>query len=364
MMLRSLGIGLFWVLAGALAASQALASGTPEGSRRIVVHRNASPSESAALDASLRELLSRLGATLVVAPGALRGGVDEGAFALVDISFSEDGKEARVVIVDGRSGKEVSRRTIATQADLRVEATAHIIQFAVEDLLTFERNNSDKERVIANPPPPPPSPPAPPPRSPTRDESTIGLDLGALFGVRSFGGGAGSTIGGGLELGATYGRGNWRPGVTLDGQIHAPLRSRGSLLEMSTEVLAFRAIPNMQVAGGRIWAIEAGIGGGVDVWITEPTSNDLPSATLASNTRVTPVVTTSVKGRLAVAKSADVVLTGMIDGDIAPTRYVLNDQGARQSFFYPNRVRPAVFIGFSFALFGPDPYPLRKERSE
>lgn len=356
MMFRPLRIALFFGIAWALFASEARA----ERSRRVVVHRNTT-SESATLDASLRELLSRLGTTLEIASDGSRA-LDEGAFAVVDVSLSENDRAAYIVIRD-RNGKEVSRRTISAEPGLRVEATAHVVQFAVEDLLTFEAATKPPPTPPPPPPAPPASTPAPAPKpSPPPSElprAKWGADLGALFGVRSFGGGTGSVVGGGAEIGGTYGRGNWRPGVALSAQVHAPLHARAPLLEMSAEVLSFRIVPNVQLVGGRIWAIEGGVGGGVDVWITDTTSNDLPASSLASTTRTTPIATASVKGRLAVAKSADVVLAALIDGDLAPSRYVVNDQGARQAFFNPNRVRPALFLGFSFTLLGPDPYPSR-----
>ncbi len=348
---------------------------------RVLLRMAASIDEAGALDASLRELLTRIGGSLDVRrvdridldDPATFDRAPEPALAVVWLDMRGTGA-ASVAIADGRSGRVVLRRQIERRGSsgMTIEALAHVIQSAVEELA---------DTPPSPPPPPPPAPtptsaPAPSPQvtlppiavagTPPPDRvapaevsaAHWGLDLGGFFGGRLFGGGSNLVVGGGGAAGLSARRGPWRPALWLVGEYHVAFEVPGDLVTVQTQVLSLRLVPTLQIAGGRSWLIEAGVGGGADIFFTTPRSADLPAARLSSSsTTVWPTVTAMVAAHLAVAKTADLLLAVSLDGDLAPHRFVTEEGGVHKGVFEPWRFRPALLFGFTFAALGPAPYP-------
>jgi hypothetical protein len=108
---------------------------------------------------------------------------------------------------------------------------------------------------------------------------------------------------------------------------------------------------------GDNWRLDAAVGGGADVFITEARSNILPPGAVAAvRADASPVLSAQVTGRFGIARSADVWVGVMVDVDLAPRRFVVNVGGTTEELYLPWRVRPAVLLGFSFAPVGKEPY--------
>ncbi len=364
-----LTLSAFGVTKGALADDRANADTAKPEQRRVLLIVAGSAEDAAALDASLRELLTRIGAVLDVRrverleldnPASLEQQPERSGVAVVWVDLQTSNGPA-LAIADGRTQRVVLSRRMDRRGSsaMEIEAIAHVVQSAVEELAQ-----------TPTPPSPPKEPPPViqiiPPETPPRDavlpvespRTGWGIDLGGFFGGRSFGGGSNLVVGGGGTAALSTRRGQWRPAVMLMGEYHVAFDVPGDLVSVHAQVLSLRLLPTFQIAGGASWLIEAGLGGGTDLFFTSARSTDLPAASLKdSRTDAAPVLTAIVAAHVAVARSADLVLALSLDGDLAPRHFVADAAGTHEAIFAPQRFRPALMVGFTFAALGPVPYP-------
>lgn len=354
-----------------------------------------SDKDANALTGSLAELLSRIGARLDIArvervdifDGALSVKTP-GTFATAWVDLA-DPQRATVVLVEGSSGRIVSRRSVArsVKSDIATEELAHIIQASVEDL------------VAEAPPPPPPaaSSSAPPPASasvsapapsatpsvsasaapstaapppvpstsvvvtrPERDAangeaaSRYAVDVGAFFVGRGFGGDSSVVIGGGGIGSVRFGRGALHPGLSLSGAYHVPFEGSGSLVKVRASALSLRLAGGAEYDVTPRFVVSLGPSVGTDVFFVTPQALSVGNDQVGKGTTdVSPLLGGVLGARYAVTRGAEMFVLFGVDVDLKPHRYVVHD-GADVSdvAFLPSRVRPSLSLGFDFTVAG------------
>lgn len=220
----------------------------------------------------------------------------------------------------------------------------------------------------APPPPPPPAEVAPPPHSPVverpvateraaaRPPHGIAIDVATYAGAGLVGNGnVVARVGGGVTAGLRTGL---RPGLTAAGLYGFPFDSgEGEDIVVRSHLVSARLLAGIEPLHGSRFALALGLGGGLDVLTVAPSSDTLPANVLADDsTRVNPVVTGAITGRLRVA--SDVVLTLSFLGDVDPAtrRYVFLDRGNRETVFQTWSFRPTILAGLAFTAAGPQPF--------
>ncbi len=351
------------------------------------------------LTSSLSELLSRIGARLEIArvervdifDGALSVKTP-GTFATAWVDLA-DPQRATLVLVEGSSGRIVARRSVArgAKSDIATEELAHIIQASVEDL------------VAEAPPPPSASITPPPPASmsasaapsaapslaaslapstapsaapsasagpassavlpatgPEHDSATVegasryGVDVGAFFVGRGFGGDSSVVVGGGGKGMLRLGRGALHPAIALSGAYHVPFEASGTEVKVRASALALRVSGAAEYEITPRFVVSLGPSAGADVFFITPQGLTVPADHVnAGTTDVSPVLGGVLGARYAVTRGAEMFLDFGLDVDVAPHRYVVQD-GANVSdvAFLPSRVRPALSLGFDFTVAG------------
>ncbi len=366
-------IACFWLLF----ATWLFSSSAHADTRRWVdVSLAASDEDARALQGSLHELLSRLEIELDLhvadhidraASGSASTANGPLPITLVGIDLTTDPVE--IYFRDAKTGKLLGRREVPKNAaaNLTIETTAHIVQSAVEDI-TAEPVAAPKHEN-PNPPAPPPSnpnppiaiqPPAPPPPDRILEpKSSVpwGLDVGAFCDGNYVASNVGLVVGGGGAVLFALKRGNLRPALQISGSYHASFEPSDAYVDDNMKLLSLRLIPNLQLFGGESWSIDAGVGGGIDTFITSPGSATVPGTFVHDGrTYIDPIATATVTAHFAVASSADLFLSFALPADLAPHRYLDEFAGASNTVFLPARVRPAVAFGFEFTALGRSAY--------
>lgn len=317
------------------------------------------------LHASLGELLTRLGVALDWKRVTTTEISETATFTKEQVAVAwVDIRTTSVEITIGfHRGSETTltlvKRTLERQdgAPLALEAAAHVIQAAIEDILAAEKADAEATAAAATkakaqePPQPPPQP--------TTGRDGFALDLGAAFGGRAYGTTAPFVFGGGAFVKGSLGRGVWHPGLTLLGTFHVPFTADGVVVQLETQTLSLRLLPSLTVFEAKSWALEGAVGGGMDFLFADPHSSVVPRSLLRNQTDVSPVLTVGATARVALAEAADIFLTLGVDGDLAPPRYVTETARVHTEVFTPSRVRPFLLVGFAVTALGPKPYPPR-----
>jgi hypothetical protein len=366
----SLKIGCFMLFFAVWLSSKSAAA---DSRRWVDVSVVATDEDARALEGSLHELLSRLEIDLDLhvadhidraangSPSASTGAMP---IALVGVDLTTDPVE--IFFHDAKTGKLLGRRQVAKNAstNLTIETTAHIVQSGVEDIASEPPTPKPE---IPNPPaPPPPSAPIAiepkvlpvPDRIPEKKSSVPwGLDVGAFCDGNYVASSVGLVVGGGGAVSFALKRGNLRPALQISGSYHASFDASDAYVGDSMKLVSLRVIPTLQLFGGESWSVDAGVGGGVDAFITSPGSATVPGTFVnEGGTYVDPIATATVTAHFAVASSADLFLSFALPADLAPHRYLDEVGGASNTVFLPARVRPAVAFGFEFTAAGRSPY--------
>ena len=336
-----------WVL---LVAAVAPAAERPIG---VVVELVGSDEDRAAFTASLSELVARLGLRLA-------SPADGPALATVTLDLTPVG-EGVLTVADGAGKVVLLRRLPRTEKAAVVrEAAAHIAQSVVEELRDVERRQPLRAAQPAAPAGAEPAVTFEAPR-PARVPG-VALDLGVFIDGRLFGGSSPFAFGFGLNGAVAVGNTRFRPALWLSAGYHTPFQNSNDWAEVSTHAVALRLVPKVGLLGGDNWRLDAGLGGGADLFVSVVRSTVLPPQLVeAPRADASPVLTALVAGHLGVARSADLSLSFTLDVDLAPRRFVVDVAGTREALFDPWRVRPGLMLGFTLSPVGPDPYQGRAE---
>lgn len=307
----------------------------------VVLDASGDDEETRALAASLGELLARLDVQL-----ADRG---EGV-ARVKVELGE--AESSVTIFN-RGGVLAMFRRLPRSATpaLTIEAVAHVVQSAVEELVEVDRH-----------PPPVSKPLSPPPivmlRGPppvVAPKGGLGFELAPMVGARSFASNAPFVFGGGVSASLLFdGGGAWMPRVTLLGIYNGPFDASGSYVQVNIQSVSLRALGGVRWTSGR-WGIDLGAGLGTDALLMSARSDTLgPDQVDRDHAEWSPIITALAGVRYSLTSSTDLFVAVTGDVDLLPRRFVVQSStGAKDLLVETWRVRPAVLLGFSFDLVDP-----------
>jgi hypothetical protein len=313
--------------------------GAAERSRAVVLVQTGAAGEVAQLEASVRELVQRLGLELRT----------DATDALARVAVALGDAECTASITN-RAGEVVAFRRVprGPSSAVTLEAVAHVVQSAVEAVAELERAPPRSRPVVAEPSPPPVVV-APPVVAPVARRG-LGLEVGALASGRGLGDGAGALFGGGVAVSLTRrGDAPWRPVGTFLATYTGPLAKTGERVQLSTQTVSLRLLGGARLVATERWALEVEAGGGADGLLPSATSTSLPEgAVRRSRVEVSPVLTAMVALRFAPTRATSLFLAASADVDLWPTRLVTDFLGRREVLFESWRVRPAVLLGFSF----------------
>ncbi len=319
------------------------------------------PDEARAAEASLRELLRRVGLDLRVTTvdrlPAERGASSPDVVARAWIDLRAD-NGALVEVTDAPAERTFERRVLAQEGSRAVllEDVAHVVQAAAES-------------IAAGAPPPAPPPPheATPPgvaivpprieapivapdRTPVRvDATSWGLAAAAFFTAAAYAHDSGTVPG----VGAGVRLDGGRFALWAFGAYHVPFGEDAAPVALHSSVWSVRAVPTFELVEISGFLLEAGAGAGLDVFALSPGAAS-PGVTLqdAQRSEVSPILTALVAAHVRLGPSARAFLAGTIDADLDPRRYVLQSSGGASALIAPLTFRPGVSLGLSFDVVG------------
>ncbi len=341
---------------GASSVAQADPPAAPETATRHVVDVviAGDPDEVLATEGTLRELLRRVGLDLRVTtvdrlpPEHGPSSPDVAARAWIDLR-ADNG--ALVEVADARAERAFERRVVAQDGSraVLIEDVAHVVQAAAESIAAGAPPprppiRETPLRVVAVVPPAAQAPLATPDATTPRVQaSPWSLALAGFFTAAPYARDAGAVVGAGAGLRFDAGRfAAWAFGA-----YHVPFGDDSPPVPLHASVWSVRLVPTFELVDASGFLLEAGAGGGVDVFSISPGATASGVTMLdASRTEASPILTALVAAHVRIGTSARAFVAGTIDWDLDPRRYVL--AGASSPLIAPFTVRPGVSIGFSF----------------
>jgi hypothetical protein len=301
------------------------------------------PEERAALEASLRELCSRLEVVLVP-PGP------EAALARVAVALDPSGP---VVTILDRQGTVVTSRRLprGPSASVTIEAVATVVHATVAELAEQERHPAARRVVLPGEPllGPPSDAAAPSAEAPPWLEAG---ELGALLTGRAFGDTAPVVFGGGL-WGAVRARpaGAWTPRFTLLATWSGPFTAEATQVQLTVQTVSLRLLGGVRYGFTPVVALEGSLGLGLDLAVAEGRAPSLaPAAIERLRVHASPILGALVAVRFQVSGATSLLVAVGLDLDLLPRRYVTDLGGARGLLFDTWRFRPGLMAGFTFDL--------------
>ena len=324
-----------WLVVLALGAGAAPA----QDASGVQLRLEGSAAEREALEASLRELLSRLPVALVPAG-------DGPALARVEVALGDP--ECTVSIVDRAGTVVVSRRLLRSPSSaVTLEAVATVVYSAVAELAEQERHPLSRRVLL----PAPVTAEQPGGAAPT----PALVELGAFLAGRSFGAEALTVFGGGLWLGVRLKtRGAWTPRLALHASWFGPFDSDPLLtvMQISLQTISLRLLGGVRLSLGPTLSLEGSLGAGVDAFALEGHSALPRDSYFRQRLEGSPVVGALLGVRLALSGPATLLLGATADLDLLPRRYVTDVDGVHTVLFETWRLRPGLMAGFTFDLGG------------
>ena len=261
------------------------------------------------------------------------------------VSFIDlrDAAATRIVVVDGRTHKELERRTLpGSSLEMSVEAATHVLYVAAESSLGAREQQAEGRASQ------PPSPQA----TEDRRERRWGpwqVDLSAFGRAAAFSdarllGGFGASVDAGPH------HGSLRPALLLGLGAYAPRALSRGTLSASLGAAGARLMATIEWQPASMLTLFGGGGGGVDG--VRVTTGQTPAGTWTADTdsRIDPILA-GVLGAKIHLSSAIAALAGMaMDVDISPHHYVAEVNGEKIVLFDLARVRPGGFLGISISV--------------
>ncbi|MDX2010125.1 MAG: hypothetical protein SFW67_08045 [Myxococcaceae bacterium] len=298
------------------------------------------PAPPPGFEASLAEMLGRLKVGLTPTSSG-----DVLAFVEADLTSGQ-------LVIDSPSRAVTIRRSLAPElvADVRIETAAALIASAIEVLLHTDPPRQPIKAAGALPPAEEAT--APPPRPPSR----FGLEFGLGLGPRLTGGASVVDFGASLHALFTLPLGLQLPGLMLTVSYQPGFDLVGDVVALRGQLVSPRLFLQLEIIRGRFGRLEAGAGGGVDVFRFARFQREGEllrpgEARLA----VAPIVSGLLTWRLPVGESVNLFAALTVDGDLRPPRAPPPMPGGDVDDPRPWTVRPMLQLGGSFA-------PLRTAR--
>jgi hypothetical protein len=308
-------------------------SDTDATPRSVVVEYEGNELVVAELDATLRELMGRLGLELV-SPGERP---PETVVALARIRIDRD--RAKVIVTDGKRSAEppMQRDLVRTESSaLLRETVAHVLLGLVEPL-------AERDDEIMEPARPAPSPEplqAPQPR-PGRAFSLGGQAGLALLGVAQWGARFAAT-------GALYFDGALRPALALDLQAALPVRLRAQGVTATFVLTGARLRARVEPVRRRRGSLEASLGGGFDIVSLRPDAASAPLLLEQTSVRVQPIFGGALGGRTRLGTKLTLVATLGVDIDLVRRKWWVQEGMTQSVFFETSVLRPYALLGIDW----------------
>lgn len=403
---RALGAALF--TAGALwhpPANAADPARSPADARSssVDIYVDGSPAAVERMRVAAAETFGRAGLHALVSSSAdeslAAGRAKPLARAYVDL---RNPLAPRVVVVDGQSERELTRRTLQENASLEtsIEGATLVLYMVVETLVTS--SNASSATTPSAPSPPTSSAPATnteprPPASPSRREpadpaapgdealaplppapsrrstpaervqdeppesnatpSSIDLQAGLFLRTTTLDAehplaGAGISI----EL---FGRHpDLEFGAVFLGAAYLSASSEVGDARASIETYSFRLLPALRVPFSSTLSAVVGVGGGLDSFSIDAYGAGVPASQASSSSAVDGIVSALVGMRLRLAERLHVNVNAGADVDVSPRTFVAQAGPERRVLLELGRVRPSLSLGFALGLTS-EPQPSR-----
>lgn len=315
-----------------LTSASAFAQGRP-----VAVLREVKPAPSAALEASLREMLGRLDVNLD--PSAGDGGVP--ALAVIDVDFATG-----QIVVDSPSRVVTIRRTVPREVsgDVATETAATLIASSIDVLLHTDPPRQPikvevPEQVFVQS-----EPPARPKLSP------VGLDLGVGLGAKLLGGSSTVDFGGSVHALLSIPLGTQLPGVLAAVTFQPGFDLAGDTVTLRGSLLSLRLFVQLEMIRWKYGRLEAGAGGGLDRFGFTPLQREGELfRQMGTRVAVAPILGGLITYRFPVGDTVHLFASVLVDGDLRPPRMMMGAPSPDMNDPRPWTVRPSLQLGVSFA---------------
>lgn len=383
---------IVWLAVGCtlVAARPARADATheePSGAPVMRVYVSGSPSAVARLTVTVRELCARLNMDVVVeeatGEAALEGARAARLKAFVDLRSPSP----RIVVVDPKTHREAERRTLPPGASLEmsVEEAAHVLYMAAESVFSVRTSPAKADRAEvplapvttgeaetkAEPSVPPadaerpkkdvsakPSQPPEPgganvhegatPPDRTTTPSHFDLELGGFGGASVFGPSeALFCFGGSIDGGVRRGAFRFSVAASIGAYKGSTVAQYGQTAFLRAETGRLSLVGAWHAT--HVFAPFLSVGGGGDQITMN--ANATPGAwAAATESRIDPMFQALLGAKIRFSSIGGAFFAFGTDVDLAPHRYMIETNGARQTFFELARVRPSAFLGLTMTF--------------
>ncbi len=309
------------------------------------------------LEASLREMLQRLGLALRLTVVDALTAVEpwQAVPPEVVVRVWIDARQPDGILItlsDRRSGRTGAARLVPRRGSrgLLLEETALVVHADTESLLSEPRPKAvavgAQPLAAAHATPTDTqssAKPSPEPLDWTLDAMTFAegqsfaKDTSVVFGA-----GAGGRV--------HWGDNAWYPSLWLMGAFHLPFGQSQLPVQLTANVWSGRFVPTWRTMGGHLLTFEAGLGGGVDVFVISPGATEGVGQLSAKRTDVSPIVAALLALHIPVSPTARFTLAATLDWDLSPRRYVAVNGVARDALIQPLSFRPGLTLGICFEV--------------
>lgn len=313
-----------WLLATRLGlCSLVLTAGVASASSPVVaLDVTGEPEHREVMTQVLRERLEPLGLSVVVA------GLEKAVFAKVQLTVSP----TQAALTLSTSGLPPVNRLLVGTPEVTIELAAYIVLATLESAAV-------KQRV----PPTVSAPEAPAPKRPGPS-----FDLSALAGARLLGGTA--PVAFSLEalaaLGAALGPRRFSGALWVTFTPMTQVSDQTVLLGVAT--LAVRAVVLLEVLHAQPVHLEVAVGGGAELGFSQVRAVDLrPTSVASPGVHPGPLLSGAARLHVSLTPEVHLVTTLLVDGHLAPPRF-LEQQGATERVLFESfRVQPMVHLGLT-----------------
>lgn len=141
------------------------------------------------------------------------------------------------------------------------------------------------------------------------------------------------------------------PSISLDAAGALPTRTGREGVDASLYLTSLRAVPRVRLFDSRRFALEAGVSAGLDVVKLSSRARDVGTVPLAATRRAQPMLGPCASALVHASSAIDVVLSGGVDVDLAPRRWVVERGPDERPLVELSRARPYAYLGLVWSVF-------------
>lgn len=357
------------VLAAAFASTRAWAQATLAGASAphvVEIHVDGKPAYVTQTRTVATEILLRISVVpVVLAEDTAPPSYPTPGEPFVRAYFDFRSSAPRLVIVDGKTQRELERRSLPEGATLEtsVEAASHVLYMVVDSLLEeapAEKAAQSPEPAstpelapspkVAEAPAPKVSPP-PTALAPQRARrAALGLEAGVAFRTLYLGA-SHLQPGGGLALDLRNDASSPRFSVAAIASAHAPIELGVDSSSVSLLPWTIGLVPSFQSELGS--HVDALVGASASLTWFSLNAGDHRGAQLASSAGGTDVALGAVVGvRVRTSTRLALTLTGTLDLDLMPRTFLAEIDGEHRVLAELPRLRPMISLSATYSLLG------------